>query len=343
MCIVLGREQSSPYSSEYAIGTLLNRNEGSTMGDHLNAGAVDGRRTWDIRTIGLFTLVTSSGLIWVPLFGYIHGYTKRDWALAGILYLISGLGITVGYHRMISHRSFRCPDWVKVAFLVAGSWAMENSALIWSANHARHHARVDQEEDPYNAMKGFWYSHCVWFFMKSPFKTERYAPWLREDPIVMWQHRWYVPLLLSGMALSFLVGYAYNGWIGGLGCFMLAGAGRIFLVLNSTFCINSVCHLWGSQPYRRSNSSRDSWWVSLITLGEGYHNNYHHTFPRDYRNGPLWYNVDPSKWVIYALSKLGLAKGLVRCDSGSRVGMRPHASLPEGLETLPEKAPQLRS
>jgi stearoyl-CoA desaturase (delta-9 desaturase) len=103
------------------------------MGDHLNADAVDGRRTWDIRTIGLFTLVTSSGLIGVPLFGYIHGYTKLDWALAGILYLISGLGITVGYHRMISHRSFRCPDWVKVAFLVAGSWAMENSALKWSA------------------------------------------------------------------------------------------------------------------------------------------------------------------------------------------------------------------
>ena len=122
----------------------------------------------------------------MPLFGYRHGYTKLDWVLAGILYLIGGLGITVGYHRLISHCSFRCPDWVKVAFLVAGSWAMENSALKWSANHARHHARVDQEEDPYNAMKGFWYSHCVWFFMKSPFKTERSAPWLREDPIVMW-------------------------------------------------------------------------------------------------------------------------------------------------------------
>ncbi|MDZ4854507.1 MAG: acyl-CoA desaturase [Nitrospirota bacterium] len=101
----------------------------------------------------------------------------------------------------------------------------------------------------------------------------------------------------------------------GVGCFLLAGFGRIFLVFNSTFCINSVCHLWGSQPYSRSNSSRDSWWVSLITLGEGYHN-YHHTFPRDYRNGPQWYNVDPSKWLIYALSKLGLAEGLVRCDSG---------------------------
>jgi fatty-acid desaturase len=94
-----------------------------------------------------------------------------------------------------------------------------------------------------------------------------------------------------------------------------AGVGRIFVVLNSTFWVNSVCHLWGSQPYSRSNSSRDSWWVTLITLGEGYHN-YHHTFPRDYRNGPLWDNIDPSKWLIYVLSKLELADGLVRCDSG---------------------------
>lgn len=186
MCLVLDLDKSSPYSCEYASGTQLNDNEVAAMDHHLNAGAVDSRRAWDIPTIGLFALVTSSSLIGVPLFSYMHGYTKLDWALAGILYLISGLGITVGYHRMISHRSFCCPDWVSVAFLVAGSWAMENSALKWSANHARHHARVDQEEDPYNATKGFWYSHCVWFFMKSPHKTERYVPWLREDPVVMW-------------------------------------------------------------------------------------------------------------------------------------------------------------
>ena len=193
------------------------------MGYQLHAGAEDGRSAWDVPTIGLFTLVTSTGLIGAPAFGYVYGYTTLDWALAGILYLISGLGITVGYHRMISHRSFRSPDWVKVAFLVAGSWAMENSALKWSANHARHHARVDQEEDPYNATKGFWHSHCAWFFKKSPHKTERYAPWLREDRIVMWQHRWYVPLLLAGLALPFLVGYVSNGWRGGGGLFF---AGR---------------------------------------------------------------------------------------------------------------------
>ncbi|MEK7760751.1 MAG: fatty acid desaturase [Nitrospirota bacterium] len=310
------------------------------MGRHLNAGVEDDPRTLDIPTIGLFALVTLAALIGVPVFGYTHGYTKLDWTMAGIQYLISGLGITVGYHRMISHRSFRCPDWIKVAFLVAGSWAMENSALKWSANHARHHGRVDQDEDPYNARRGFWYSHCGWLFTKRSHRIERYAPGLRKDSVVMWQHRWYVPLLLSGLALPFLVGYAYNGWIGGVGCFMLAGIGRIFLVLNSTFCINSVCHLWGSQPYSRSNSSRDSWWVSLLTLGEGYHN-YHHTFPRDYRNGYRWYNVDPSKWLIYTLSRVGLAEGLVRCNSDKRARIGPRTSMPDGLGDITGNACQL--
>ena len=268
-------------------------------------------RAVDVPTTALFVLVSLTALIAVPLFGYLYGYTWLDWILFGILYVVSGLGITVGYHRLIAHGSFQCPDWVKAVLLVAGGWALENSALKWGANHARHHSRVDQEEDPYNATRGFWYSHCGWFLTKSPHRTERYAPWLRKDRLVMWQHRWYVPLVLSGLALPFLVGYAYDGWIGGAGCFLLAGVGRVFLVLNSTFCINSICHLWGTQPYSTANSSRDSWWVSLITFGEGYHN-YHHAFPRDYRNGSKWSNVDPSKWVIYGLAALGLGWNLIR-------------------------------
>ena len=271
-------------------------------------------REVNVTTTVLFVLVTLGAVAGVPAYGYIHGYTWLDWTMCLILYVVSSLGITVGYHRLISHRSFECPDWVKGALLVAGGWALENSALKWGADHARHHARVDKEEDPYDATKGFWYSHCVWVLLTDPHYTEKFSPWLREDRVVMWQHRWYVPIVLSGLALPFVVGYAYGGWMSGVGCFLLAGVGRLFLVLNSTFCINSVCHLWGSQPYSQSNTSRDSWWVSLITMGEGYHN-YHHAFQRDYRNGPLWYNFDPSKWLIYNLSLLGLAGNLVRSSS----------------------------
>jgi stearoyl-CoA desaturase (delta-9 desaturase) len=272
-------------------------------------------RALDAVNIMLFTVVSLTAIVVVPLFGYLHGYTRLDWALLGILYLASGLGITVGYHRLIAHGSFQCPDWIKAALLVAGGWAMENSVLAWAADHARHHARVDQEEDPYNAKRGFWYSHCGWVFQIDPHRTEKYAAWLRRDRVVLWQHRWYIPIVLSGLAVPFLAGWLAGGELRGLGCFLLAGVARVFLVLNSTFCINSVCHLWGTQPYSTANTSRDSWWVSLITFGEGYHN-YHHAFPRDYRNGPRWYNVDPSKWLIYGFSLFGLASNLIRSRPG---------------------------
>ena len=230
----------------------------------------------------------------------------------GLLYVMTGLGITVGYHRLLAHRSFDCPNWVKGCLLVAGGWALENSALTWAAAHIRHHAWCDQEEDPYNAQRGFWYSHVGWIFFKDPYADdERSASRLRQDPLVLWQHRYYAPLVLSGLFLPFVVGYLYNGWVGGLGCFLLAGVGRTFFVLNSTFCINSICHLWGRQPHTRADSSRDSWVVSLLTFGEGYHN-YHHAHQRDYRNGPRWYNFDPSKWVIFGLSKIGAAWNLCR-------------------------------
>jgi len=266
------------------------------------------RNYWAIFLFGLVTLGTLIGL---PTFAYFYDYTWVDWAMFGLLYVVTGLGITVGYHRLIAHRSFDCAAWVKGCLLIAGGWALENSALKWASDHIRHHARCDQEEDPYNAQRGFWHSHCGWIFSKDPYADEKYVSRLRRDPLVLWQHRYYVPIVLSGLALPFAVGFLYNGWIGGLGCFLLAGVGRTFFVLNSTFCINSVCHLWGKQPHATEDSSRDSWVVSLLTFGEGYHN-YHHAYQRDYRNGPRWYNFDPSKWLIFGLSLIGAAWNLCR-------------------------------
>lgn len=267
----------------------------------------------DYPVIVLFAVVASATVIGVPAFAYTYGFTWLDWVMFAVLYMVSGLGITVGYHRLGSHRSFECPAWVKACLLVAGGWALENSALKWCSDHIRHHARCDQEEDPYNAAKGFWYSHCGWIFFKDHHRTDKYEAKLRKDPVIMWQHRYYVPIVLTGLALPFIVGLLHQGWIGGLGCFLLAGVCRTFFVLNSTFCINSICHLWGAQPHGSEDSSRDSWWVSLVTFGEGYHN-YHHTYLRDYRNGAKWYNFDPSKWLIFVLSKIGLAYNLQRAQ-----------------------------
>lgn len=277
------------------------------MDQTMRAETIADKRKIDFPTIVLFLVVSCVAVVGVPVFGYFFDYTWVDWTLFGILYVVTGLGITVGYHRLISHRSFTCPDPVKVAFLIAGGWALENSALKWCSDHVRHHAKVDQEEDPYNAKKGFWHSHLLWVFLKDPYRNDKYTAIFRKDKWVMWQHENYLSVVLTGFAVPFLIGFLHRGFIGGVSAFLLAGVLRTFLVLNSTFCINSICHLWGDQPAGTANSSRDSWWISLITFGEGYHN-YHHNYPRDYRNGPKWYNFDPSKWLIFSLFLIGLAK-----------------------------------
>ena len=276
---------------------------------HVETAHEFSRSEWtrDYFAFFLFLGIVLVLLIGLPLFSYFYDFSWLDWTLFGALYVVTGLGITVGYHRLISHRSFTCRTPVKIALLIAGGWAMENSAFKWCSDHVRHHARVDQQEDPYNARKGFWHSHVLWIFSKSPYISEKYLSPFRKDKWVMWQYKYYVPIFISGMILPSLLGYIHRGWVGFVSAFLLAGVLRVFLVLNSTFCINSICHLWGDQPYSDKNSSRDSWWISLITFGEGYHN-YHHAYPRDYRNGPVWYNFDPSKWFIYTLSLIGLVK-----------------------------------
>ena len=256
----------------------------------------------------LFSIVT---LVVAPLFGLIYGYRTVDWLLFGFFYAASSLGITVGYHRLITHRSFQCVDWVKKLLLIAGGWAIQNCALHWAADHARHHARMDSEEDPYDARRGFWHSHWGWFFRKDPYYTEAYAPWLGKDTVVLWQKRWFGWIQISSFALPALIGLVFGGMERAFACLILAGAVRVFVVLNGTFCINSICHLWGRQPHSQTNSSRNNFWVALFTFGEGYHN-YHHSFPHDYRNGGQWHHFDPSKWFIFSLSKLGLAQKLIR-------------------------------
>ena len=129
----------------------------------------------------------------------------------------------------------------------------------------------------------------------------------------IWQDRYYWPIVVTGLLLPFVLGVWHGGWQGGISGFLLGGLFRMFMVLNSTFTINSLCHMVGAQPYSTKDSSRDSWLVSFVSFGEGYHN-FHHAFARDFRNGPKWYNFDPSKWIIYTLSLIGLASNLRRND-----------------------------
>jgi len=261
----------------------------------------------------LFCAIVAATMIGIPLYGYYYGFSLFDWILSFVMYIVTGMGITVGYHRLVSHQSFECPNWVKACILVAGGWALQNSALKWGGDHIRHHAKTDEVEDPYNVTKGFWHSHCGWLFYNTPHRTEKYEIRLRRDPVVMWQHRYYWPIVVTGLLLPFALGFWYAGWQGGISAFLLGGLFRMFMVLNSTFTINSLCHMVGTQPHGTKDSSRDSWLISFVSFGEGYHN-FHHTYARDFRNGPKWYNFDPSKWIIYTLWLFGLAHNLRRND-----------------------------
>ena len=228
------------------------------------------------------------------------------------LYFACGLSITVGYHRLFSHRSHNA-KWPLVLFYsIFGAGSFQNSIIEWCSDHRRHHKMTDSEADPYSASKGFWYSHIGWILMEEEKFTNDFSNVkdLQQSKIIMWQHRnIFLIGALSGLILPAIVGFALGGIAGAVGCFVWAGLARVVFVHHGTFLINSAAHIWGTQPYSEENSSRDSFWLAFLTFGEGYHN-FHHTFQADYRNGHKWYHVDPSKWWIQSFKYLGLNSDL---------------------------------
>ena len=224
------------------------------------------------------------------------------------LYFACGLSITVGYHRLFSHRSHNA-KWPLVLFYsIFGAGSFQNSIIEWCSDHRRHHKMTDSEDDPYSASRGFWYSHIGWILLEEENFTNDFSNVkdLQESKIIMWQHRnVFLIGALSGLILPAIIGLAVGGISGAVGCFVWAGLARVVFVHHGTFLINSAAHIWGTQPYSEENSSRDSFWLAFLTFGEGYHN-FHHTFQADYRNGHKWYHMDPSKWWIQSFKYLGL-------------------------------------
>lgn len=240
-----------------------------------------------------------------------------DWFMVGLFLsfaIATGLSITLGYHRLFSHLSFKAKWPVRLFTLLFGAASFENSARDWASDHRRHHKHCDHEDDPYDITKGFWHAHMGWLMFKlKPEPPIDNVKDLERDPLVMWQAK-YVHLLavLMGLVLPALIaGLYYQTWIGALGGLLIAGVLRIVCVQHATFCINSLCHYIGAQPYDTKCSARDSWIMALFTFGEGYHN-YHHSFQWDYRNGVKPWHFDPTKWAIKGLEKLGLVSELRR-------------------------------
>jgi len=249
----------------------------------------------------------------VPIYIWNFGLDWFQVALFFIMLSACGFSITLGYHRLFSHLSFKAHWSVRLFTLVFGAAAFENSALLWACEHRTHHKHVDHEDDPYDISKGLFHAHIGWLLFKlKPFPPFDNVNDLKKDSLVMWQHRYvqyigaFVAFILPAMA-----GYAWNGWHGALGSFLIAGVARVVFLQHCTFCINSLCHTIGRQPYSSKCSARDSWITAIVTFGEGYHN-YHHEFQHDYRNGVKAWQFDPTKWIIWTLSKCGLASNLRR-------------------------------
>lgn len=251
------------------------------------------------------TPIAAVALSW--LFFKNNGLVWSQIALAVVFYFVTGMSITGGYHRLLSHRAYKANNFVKLVYLLFGAATFQNSALKWCSDHRIHHNHVDSEKDPYNINKGFWYAHIGWIFYQEKIVDQKFPKDLTNDKLVMWQHKYYwILCVVMGFGLPTLIGYFLGSALGG---FALAGLARVVFVHHCTFFINSLCHIVGTRPYTDTNTARDSAVMAVFSYGEGYHN-YHHYFPTDYRNGIRWFHFDPTKWMIKTLSYVGWTNDL---------------------------------
>lgn len=251
-----------------------------------------------------------------------------------IMLLATGLSITAGYHRLFAHKSYEASWPVRLFCLLFGAGSFQNSALNWCSDHRHHHQYADTDKDPYSIKKGFWHAHVLWVCRKSRPHDFSNVPDLKADPLVRFQHRHIFKLgAVFGIFLPALIALSWGDFLGGL---FFAGFARVVVNHHLTFCINSFCHMLGQKPYSATDSACDNWILSIFTYGEGYHN-YHHAFPMDYRNGVRFYQWDPTKWSIWVLSKLGLARRLRRTPEKNAVLSRIRLEKNRFLERLAEQ------
>jgi stearoyl-CoA desaturase (delta-9 desaturase) len=247
-----------------------------------------------------------------------------DWVDLGLLlgfYATTALGITIGYHRMLTHRALQGRKPVEYAFAVAGSMAVQGSVITWVADHRKHHAFTDAEGDPHSphvgdgqGLKGLFHAHVGWMFTHhGRAARRRFAADLLEDRGMVAIDRAFPYLTIATLALPALLGYVLHGFepMGALQGLIWGGGVRIFLLHHVTWSINSICHMFGTQRFDIADESRNVFWLALPSLGEAWHHN-HHAFPRSADHGLKWYEVDVSGLVIRALERLRLVRNVVR-------------------------------
>ena len=259
----------------------------------------------------MFALTFAVAAISVPWYGLTHGFSTADWGVFAFFLAANGMAITAGYHRLWAHRAYEAHWLLRLAYLIFGTMALQNSVFVWCSGHRKHHLYVDDvERDPYSARRGFWFSHIGWMLRDYPSGRPVLSniPDLKKDPMLAFQHRYYVPLAVTAnFGLTIAAGVLLHDVWGAL----FLGVLRLVWSHHVTFFINSLAHMWGKRPYTEENSARDNPVIAVLTYGEGYHN-FHHSFAHDYRNGVRWWQWDPTKWLIVALQLPGLTRRLKR-------------------------------
>jgi len=242
------------------------------------------------------------------------------------LYLLTSLGITLCFHRLLAHRSFSVPKWLEYILTLFGSLALQGGAIKWVATHRVHHAFSDRPQDPHSPTRGFWWAHMLWLFaydevLDHPTKHQRFVPDLVRDPV----HRF---LNSTHVLYSVLLGWLLYAW-GGLPYLVWGFFVRTTFVYHGTWLVNSASHLWGYQTYDTNEGSTNNWWVALLSLGEGWHNN-HHAFLHSAAHGLRWWEVDVTYLAIRALGRLGLASR-IRLPQGNPAKLPKVQLVPKGL------------
>jgi len=249
-----------------------------------------------------------------------------DLAVFAILYVLTGLGVTVGFHRLFTHRAFKTKRWLRGVFAALGSVAIEGPVISWVADHRKHHAFADQPGDPHSphvdhgvgwrgALRGLAHAHMGWLFLHNQRGArKRYAPDLLADPVVAWVDRTFVFWAVGGMGAAFGLGWLIGGTLtAALTGLLWGGAVRLLVLHHVTYSINSLCHFFGRRRFDTGDESRNLAWLSVLSFGESWHNN-HHAFPTSARHGLRWWELDVASLVIGGLERVGLAWDVVRID-----------------------------
>jgi stearoyl-CoA desaturase (delta-9 desaturase) len=270
--------------------------------------------------LGVFVPIAAFFVAIVVLWGSAVGVV--DIAILVVGYVIAMAGVTVGWHRLLTHGAFHTSRPVRYAFALAGSLSVQGSVIDWVADHRMHHAHADEDGDPHSpygygngfwaSVKGLWHAHVGWLFTRGhQADGRRYAPELVEDRVMVLIDRAFPMLVLAGLAVPAAIGFAISGTVAGaLTALLWGGLVRVFLGHHVTFSINSICHFFGRRRFETDDRSTNVFWLAPLSFGEAWHNN-HHAFPRSAHHGLRWWEIDPGGLLIRAMRRLGLVWDVV--------------------------------